>query len=226
MVFKTHWAAHVKDLPPAMADIKDEYFLFLEQLVKWMEVRRKSKSKRLGLAMLLVRTEKHIFSGVGVYTVEEIFHKAGMSVCVCLFIWPSYSFFFHLENFFKHSSLLGLAPNITEREVFDNPSRTARLVAAYYDYTHNMRQTMWYVSSSSSPSAPLQVSCEYLRNFVKPFLHGFLLACSRKDRILYSNHLMVHGKKRTNISQRSKDLLIEFEVCVPIIQACRSSPLG
>lgn len=64
-----------------MADIKDEYFLFLEQLVKWMEVRRKSKSKRLGLAMLLVRTEKQIFSGVGVYTVEEIFHKAGTSVC-------------------------------------------------------------------------------------------------------------------------------------------------
>ena len=146
---------------------------------------------------------------------------------VCLSVHLAILFiFFHLENFFKHSSLLGLAPNITEREVFDNPSRTARLVAAYYDYTHNMRQTMWYVSSSSSPSAPLQVSCEYLRNFVKPFLHGFLLACSRKDRILYSNHLMVHGKKRTNISQRSKDLLIEFEVCVPIIQACRSSPLG
>lgn len=146
---------------------------------------------------------------------------------VCLSVHLAILFiFFHLENFFKHSSLLGLAPNITEREVFDNPSRTARLVAAYYDYTHNMRQTMWYVSSSSSPSAPLQVSCEYLRNFVKPFLHGFLLACSHKDRILYSNHLMVHGKKRTNISQCSKDLLFEFEVCVPIIQACCSSPLG
>lgn len=40
---------------------------------------------------------------------------------------------------------LGLSPNITERELFDCPSRTARLIAAWYDFSAEVADTIWYV---------------------------------------------------------------------------------
>ena len=50
------------------------------------------------------------------------------------------------------------------------------------------------------------------RPFLKPFIHGFLRACRREDRALYSHELLVHGKDRTNHSARFKGLLKEFNV--------------
>ncbi|KAK7012380.1 hypothetical protein R3P38DRAFT_3588120 [Favolaschia claudopus] len=62
--------------------------------------------------MTAVRTSTEIFAGAGVYTIPELWHMAG------------------------------LAPNLTEAEVFDSPSRTARLCSAYYHFGKEAHTTI------------------------------------------------------------------------------------
>jgi hypothetical protein len=83
--------------------------------------------------MTVIRTQSRIFNGAGVYTLQETFHKAGRYSNVIL------SFIAHLFTG------LGLSPNITERELFDCPSRTAWLIAAWYDFSAEVADTIWYV---------------------------------------------------------------------------------
>ncbi|KAF8056088.1 hypothetical protein FPV67DRAFT_1678672 [Lyophyllum atratum] len=117
--FKTHVLALptndllIQDLPAQQANIYTDYSAFLAE------------------------KEWSIFYGAGVYTTQEIFHKAGLS------------------------------PNITEREVFDCPSQTARLVVAWYDLTAEMYYSLW--------------------SFMKLFLRGSKFACHRTDRLQYAD---------------------------------------
>ncbi|KAK7001158.1 hypothetical protein R3P38DRAFT_3612701, partial [Favolaschia claudopus] len=114
-------------------------------------------------AMTAVRTSTEIFAGAGVYTIPELWHMAG------------------------------LAPNLTEAEVFDSPSRTARLCSAYYHFGKEAHTTLW----------PL----------VKRFLVGFVICVSEEDRLLYSDRLNVHGKDRSYVSARFHELLSDLELC-------------
>ncbi|KAF8907003.1 hypothetical protein CPB84DRAFT_1769209 [Gymnopilus junonius] len=164
LLVQIYWSDVPEHLPHLPADIVTEYPRFIEELVAWIQKRRATKSRREGIALNLIHSETEIFCGAGVYTIQEVFHRAGLS------------------------------PNLTEHEIFDNPSRTARLVAAFYEFCLNARQRTW--------------------PFIRPFLHGFLRACRREDRALYSNELLVYGKDRANHSTRFKDLLKMFNSCL------------
>jgi hypothetical protein len=41
--------------------------------------------------------------------------------------------------------LLGLPPLITERELFDDPSRFARFIEAFYCHAARAHEKVWYV---------------------------------------------------------------------------------
>ncbi|KAF8162677.1 hypothetical protein B0H34DRAFT_692522 [Crassisporium funariophilum] len=168
LLIQVHWASFRKDLPTQQANIYTDYPAFLAELVAWMRLRRASRSNRTSLAMTAIRKESSIFYGAGVYTTQEIFHKAGLS------------------------------PNITEREVFDCPSQTARLVAAWYDLAADIYESLW--------------------SFMKPFLRGFKIACHRTDRLRYAECLSVYRKDRTNLSLRFKEQLNAFKVSNTVMQ--------
>ncbi|KAJ7877256.1 hypothetical protein B0H14DRAFT_3130249 [Mycena olivaceomarginata] len=68
----------------------------------------------------------------------------------------------------------GLSPNLTEAEVFDSASRTARLCSAFYHFAKEAHTTLW----------PL----------VKRCLVGYVICVSEEDRLLYGNRLHVYGK--------------------------------
>jgi mRNA-degrading endonuclease HigB of HigAB toxin-antitoxin module len=44
---------------------------------------------------------------------------------------------------------LGITINTSEKEVFDSPSRLARLVAAFFDFVAEGYEEIWYVFSIS-----------------------------------------------------------------------------
>ncbi|KAF8058000.1 hypothetical protein FPV67DRAFT_1525416 [Lyophyllum atratum] len=100
-MIQLHWANSRDKLPAQGANVLSEFPRFLDELAKWLQSRCDEKVNRSGNAMEVMRSEG-IFCGVGVYTVAEIWHRAGLS------------------------------PSLTEAEVFDSGSRTARLCAAYY----------------------------------------------------------------------------------------------
>ncbi|KAF4569538.1 hypothetical protein EYR36_009332 [Pleurotus pulmonarius] len=106
--------------------------------------------------------QQELLLEIGVYTISEIMHRAG------------------------------LLPILTEKEVFDDPSRFARLIKAFYCHAARAHEEVWAL--------------------VKPFLRSnFFIAVQNEDRLLYTKWLAVHGKDQTWISKRLhiqyKDLL-------------------
>ncbi|KAJ7633534.1 hypothetical protein DFH06DRAFT_1139867 [Mycena polygramma] len=104
LVFQPTWAISRDKLPPSPADIYSPEWAFLWTLATWLRSRSAGESDRNGLACDVIRAANHVFLGVGVYTVIEIFFLAGLS------------------------------PLLTEEEVFSNPSRTARFCAGYLQF--------------------------------------------------------------------------------------------
>ncbi|KAI9058750.1 hypothetical protein FKP32DRAFT_1680469 [Trametes sanguinea] len=100
-----------------------------------------------------------VFGGLGNYTLSEVFHRAGLQI------------------------------SLTERELFDNASRTARLCLAYREFALHAEHVLW-------PS-------------MKRFLHGFKLAVERSHRLLYGKSLKVYGKEWTCVTARHGALLDE-----------------
>jgi len=89
--------------------------------------------------MAIVRSSGK-FPGAGVYTVPELFHRAGEFVT--LLFYSIYSNRFIFACFLAYS---GLSPFLTEAEVFDSASRTARLCAAFYHFAALAHSEVWYV---------------------------------------------------------------------------------
>ncbi|KAF5323080.1 hypothetical protein D9611_009251 [Ephemerocybe angulata] len=107
-LFQPFWALRAIDLPEGHIDAYKDLRGFLFSLVRWMENRR--KRNRLGLATEIIRKGekgKNVFGGVGKYTVLELFFMGGLS------------------------------PFLTEQDVFDDPSRTARFILALWCYQHH-----------------------------------------------------------------------------------------
>ncbi|KAK6966925.1 hypothetical protein R3P38DRAFT_3151784, partial [Favolaschia claudopus] len=69
-------------------------------------IRKRVNCDRSGLACEVMRANNETFPGIGVYTVVELFFLAGLSM------------------------------QLTEAEVFTNPSRTARIALAYLQFLH------------------------------------------------------------------------------------------
>lgn len=74
------------NLPPQVADVYEEpYTSFLLVVSNW--IMERSGNSRLGLVFDIIRSEKMIFGGVGVYTASEICYDAGTFVnSYCIFI--------------------------------------------------------------------------------------------------------------------------------------------
>jgi hypothetical protein len=90
--------------------------------------------------MTLVRMTTYIFCGAGVYTISELWHMAG-EFWVSRFPCP----FNRMTTQCK-----GLSPNLTEAEVFDSASRTARLCSAFYHFAKEAHTTLWFVHNCHS----------------------------------------------------------------------------
>jgi hypothetical protein len=122
-----------KDLPIQCTDIYLNPLRFLEDLVRWMLKRRGGRGclkpkPRTQNALLLVR-ESPVFHGIGLYSVVELWFMAGMSnTFIDEFV----------SNIFP-----GLSPTLTEEDLFDSPSRTARLCAAYYHFAYVGHNELW-----------------------------------------------------------------------------------
>ncbi|KAF9473611.1 hypothetical protein BDN70DRAFT_937309 [Pholiota conissans] len=160
-LFKLSWAFNRSELPRQYPHIFFEFDRFLESVATWIQHRRGGRlplkpKARCGNALLLVRDDP-VWHGVGVYTVSEIWHMAGLS------------------------------PFLTEEEVFDSPSRTARLCCAFYSFAAVTYNGLWKLT--------------------KQHMYGYFVAISVEDRLKYSNFLHVWGKDRTFISERHYKLL-------------------
>ncbi|KAJ7637920.1 hypothetical protein DFH06DRAFT_1053934, partial [Mycena polygramma] len=162
LLVQFYWSKRREKLPAVAPDVYLEFPRFLDDLVKWMTERRSVQSNRSGNAMTLVRSNTDIFAGAGVYTIAEIWHMAGLS------------------------------PNLTEAEVFDSPSRTARLCAAYFHFGQEAHTTLW--------------------SFVKRFLVGYAICVRDEHRLLYGERLHVYGKDRAYVTARFSALLSKFKL--------------
>lgn len=79
------WERSRADLPVQFPDIYLNPIKFLEDLIAWMFTRRGGRgtlkrTSRTQNALLVVR-EAPQFHGVGLYTVSELWHMAGMFCC-------------------------------------------------------------------------------------------------------------------------------------------------
>lgn len=126
------WRLSFEELRESKPDVYHEYNRFLENVVTWMRFQYRFKKRSDGhsprpqLACKAVRDANQVWLGVGVYTVSEIFFMAGklsMFLCSVLVL--------HHNN-----TPQGLSPFLTEEEVFDSPSRTARLCDALWTYNY------------------------------------------------------------------------------------------
>ncbi|KAJ7468853.1 hypothetical protein B0H11DRAFT_2045141 [Mycena galericulata] len=162
LLIQFHWAETREKLPARQPDVYLEFPRFLEDLVSWIKKRRQVQSSRAGNALALVRDSTEIFPGAGVYTTAELWHMAGLS------------------------------PNLTEAEVFDSASRTARLCAAFFHLAKEAHTTLW--------------------TFVQRFLVDYVICVREEHRLLYSDRLHVYGKDRAYVTARFNALLTDFKV--------------
>ncbi|KIM34974.1 hypothetical protein M413DRAFT_14811 [Hebeloma cylindrosporum] len=117
-------------------------------------------SPRPQLACKAVRDANQVWLGVGVYTVSEIFYMAGLS------------------------------PFLTEEEVFDSPSRTARLCEALWAYNYKSHTD--------------------LRPLLRKSLVDGILAPTEEQRLAYKDWLHVYGKARSRVTPRLSDLVQQY----------------
>lgn len=187
-------------------DVYADFGAFLEALAAWIKLRRRH-AQRTGLAYEVIRQQddaKKVWVGVGVYTVCEIFFIAGKlsDVFACC----------------RSADILlcvGLSIFLTEKEVFDSPSRTARLANAFWQFAYNAQDLYMCVYKLSllylypvPHSSHVQFS-----EVISPCLVDGVLAPSQDQRgRLYSPYLYVFKKQRVQISTRMAGLVDSYEV--------------
>ncbi|KAH9948432.1 hypothetical protein B0H21DRAFT_821093 [Amylocystis lapponica] len=161
LVFQPVWVNQRDELTLRSPDAYTQYDMFVACVSQWILDRAtSSQTQRFGLACDAVRNAEDVWGGVGVYTVCELFFIAGVS------------------------------PLLTEAEVFDNPSRTARLCEALYVYAARAREEVW--------------------DLLKPCIHDGILAPTDDQRMEYSRWLHVFGKLRTKMSPSMIRLLDSY----------------
>ncbi|KAF8203455.1 hypothetical protein K438DRAFT_2015153 [Mycena galopus ATCC 62051] len=110
LVFQPTWATSLDDfnIPP---NIYTSTVDFLDLVADWIE--GILQEPHFGRACDEIRDCNHIFYGIGVYTVMELFFMAGLS------------------------------PFLTLYEVFSVPSRAARFLLAFYSYIDRSERDLW-----------------------------------------------------------------------------------
>ncbi|KAH6888948.1 hypothetical protein BKA70DRAFT_1121340 [Coprinopsis sp. MPI-PUGE-AT-0042] len=168
LVIQPEWVTGVRQSLPLRErlnlgpDVLDDYEHFLQCVANWIELRRTGQAKRNGLACRAVRNASEVWVGVGVYTVAEIFFIAGLS------------------------------PFLVEHEVFDSPSRTARLCEAFWQFAYDAR--------------------DIFTKYIQRTLVGHLIAPTNEHRLRYQYDLYVHGKTSTRVTPRHDQLISEYKV--------------
>ncbi|KII87835.1 hypothetical protein PLICRDRAFT_54882 [Plicaturopsis crispa FD-325 SS-3] len=162
-VFQPTWST--TPISSIHTDILADTEGFAVHLAEWLAERHKNARYRDTLAIQVIRDAKTrdgrpVWSGVGVYTSSEIFFLAGLS------------------------------PFLTESEVFDSPSRTARLCGALYIFAKKTVDDLW--------------------TFLRPCLIDGILAPSKAHRLRYADWLYVWAKQRTKMSQRMAVLCDDY----------------
>lgn len=161
---------------------------------------RRGKS-RSGVAMEVIRNQSNVFPGLGVYSITEVFHKAGMCHHA---IWDAVYTIHVLQacpqallnvsclnlQTAQHASVQ-LSIHLQQRR-----TQTYGTGNSWYD-THMFTRTGWY----------------HTRQFVSPFLRGYLIAADEAKRLTYADNLHVWGKQRVYSSSRSFAAMVKFKVC-------------
>lgn len=116
----------------ASVDVYADFGTFLEAVVQWI-VRRRATCGRTGYVVDVLRKDEaaKVWVGVGVYTASEICYIAGMFVAS----W--------LEG--GLITIPGIPPFLTEREVFDCASRSARLANAFWQFAYDAQDLYTFV---------------------------------------------------------------------------------
>lgn len=99
---------------------------------------------------------------------------------------------------------------MTEKEIFDCPSRFARICEALYQYALSTRTTIWYVNLWHSSFHPIDISGR--TDVVKPTIHDLMIAPTDRQRIKYAHHLFVYAKEKTSMPLRLADLVDKYQV--------------
>lgn len=87
----------------------------------------------------------------------------------------------------------------------------ARLCSAYYEVAAEANENLWW-------GIPLVQNLQWLtytlltRDFVKPFVHNWVIAASLEQCLQYPDKLYVYGKDHVKMSERQADLLRVYEV--------------
>lgn len=127
---QVHWAASFERLPSALiSDVITSWPSFLRDVAWWVEGRRARARSRAGPAFLAIHSSK-AFPGLGVYSLSEVFHRAGKFI-----IQNMSSFFIVLGT--------GLRLSLPEQSLFDNASRTARLCIAFRVFAADCEMALW-----------------------------------------------------------------------------------
>ncbi|KAH6881220.1 hypothetical protein BKA70DRAFT_1446756 [Coprinopsis sp. MPI-PUGE-AT-0042] len=158
------WFVGTTSIPPTIdvgVDVYADFPGFLQAVVNWRTLRVKSKSARGGLACEVARGASHVFVGLGVYTVCEVFYFAGIH------------------------------PLLTEKEVFDSPSRLARLCNAFWQYAHNGR--------------------DVYKKLIKPTIHDGIIAPDHNQRLGYNSWLRVYAKSLLMATPREVKLIKSYQ---------------
>ncbi|KAJ7776197.1 hypothetical protein B0H16DRAFT_1302386, partial [Mycena metata] len=166
---------------------------FLALVAGWISSENLLSGRKNQLACNVIRDANKIWYGIGVYTVMELFFMAGLS------------------------------PFLTVYELFANPSRTARFLAAFYTYIHVGESNLWYIFSGW-PSVLNEADPLYLhRPLLRPCIHDGVLAPTRDQRLRDSDWLYVWAKDRVLMSTRMADLHILDEFDVSNTTVCRDT---
>ncbi len=161
---------------------------------------------------MIRETLKSVFGGVGVYTVLEIFFKAGK----------------HLHILATALSRSGI-DSYTSRHTQDFPPSSLQeryfavhlvpLASARRSGNWRTNATQHYRASPNLLRMYILTSM-YCSTFLEPNYAGYVLAPSKQQRLKYSYRLHVFGKKRARMSERMKRLCLRYEVshwlCIPL----------
>ncbi|KAF5334701.1 hypothetical protein D9758_017248 [Tetrapyrgos nigripes] len=164
-VFQPNWYLPSGPIPFELSipDPVHTWLTFLDQVTQAIMARVNSPScQRDQVLAIQVVRDMKIFHGIGIYVGLETFVMAGIS------------------------------PFLTEAEVFDCPSRTARLCLAYWEF----------VNMSYSP--------ELWEKLLRPAIHRGVLAPTVKQRKNYADWLVVYGKDRIKCTFREASLIDKY----------------
>ncbi|KAI0703990.1 hypothetical protein C8Q76DRAFT_732904 [Earliella scabrosa] len=163
MLFTPNWFITGEPYPVQHLDVYNDFSAWLSAVAGIVKaIHKHGWHKHQQLATTAIReTHGHIFGGIGVYTITEVFFMAGLS------------------------------PFLTEGELFQSPSRVARLCAA-----------VWTFADRAHKQLPA---------LLKPCFVGFVLAPTDQHRLLFSLWLHVHAKQHVYMSVRMKVLHKAYE---------------